>query len=1072
MSAHLFLAPAGAGKSGYISQRVREAASHLETTPRVCVAGRQQARAWKQRLAADGGAMGVHVLTIDELYEECLNAAGRSYTLLDEAVQYRLLRAVVDGLDLDHYRKIVARPGFILALQAFVRELKSARVRPEAFLDAVVALGNPPRLRELGAVYAAYQERLREQGWADYVGLGWLAAEALERDDQAAAGWTLLAFDGFDNFTETQVALLQILAGRVRDLVITLTGDPETPVDGAPRRVHRRFHKTRQRLEEALRIEAQPLPGDASLTSPVLARLEAGLFEERSDLHPNEDGAIILIAAPDRAAEVREALRWCKQQVVAGKARLHEVTLVARDVAPYRPFIRQTADEFGVPVRFIEGLPLARNPAVAALLDLLRLVLPRLDSGDAALPRRAVIEAWRSPYFDWEGAYHDQGAEAPIGITAHDAAVLDAVARWERVIGGEGQWREALRALTGRDPDVGDADKEEYGHPPGVPVGDEARELAQKFHRFLERIRPPSGPHLYRDFVGWLEGIVGPDEVDAGSAPARTEPTALNIVSQARAPGGVTAEWDVAALRKLKGVLRGLVWAEEVVDDGEPVTFQRFFEEVLGAVEGVSYQPPATGREEILVANVVQARGVPACAVAVLGLAEGEFPATLSEDPFLRESDRRRLREEHGLALESAVESSEREYFYETATRPWERLLLTRPRLAETGVEWQASPFWEEVVNVINVEPHVLHSDQAVPPARAASWTELLESLVQDAGPMVEEWLPKQQQARWERLEEAARIFGGRYRWRHTPFDGGLAERAQEFGRHFHSGYGWSPSRLETYRMCPHAFFVSHVLGLEPRLEPEEGLDARQLGSIYHQILERVYQAVPEEERTNRESLLAALPAVARQVLDDAPRREGFRATAWWRQTRAEIEENVRRSLERLAELGGDFRPVAFEKRFGRGTALVVAGEKVDGFHSSEDSFRLRGIIDRVDVNANGEIRVIDYKTAGPYGYTKKTLADGEKLQLPLYALAARDALELGEPVDGFYWHVQHAEASDLTLSDFGPEEAIETAVGYAWEAVHGARQGAFEPQPPAGGCPSYCPAVPFCWRYQPRRGG
>lgn len=1057
MSVHLYLAPAGSGKSRFVLEQALDAAKGLRATPRVCVAGRQQRFAWGRRLARNGGALGVHVLTIDDLYAACLNAAGRSYTLLEEAVQYRLLRSVVDGLALDHYRSIVARPGFIVALQEFVRELKSARIRPDAFLGAVAGLGDPPRLRELGLVYQTYQQRLQEREWADYVGLGWLAVEALEQDEQATSGWPLLAFDGFDNFTETQVALLQRLAGRVETMIITLTGDPQTPDGAPPRRVHRRFHKTRLRLEEALDIDAQALPGDVSLPSPALAHLEAGLFEERTARHAN-DGALALIAAPDRAAEVRSALRWLKRLLVTEDLHPHQVTLTARDVVPYRPFIRQTAAEFGLPVRFVDGLPLARNPAVAALLNLLRLSLPRAGSDEAALPRRDVVETWRSPYFDWENARHAPDAPAPIGITPRDAAALDAAARWERVIGGEEQWTEALRALAGRDAD----EEEEHGLPPGVPVGDDARDLEQTFHRFLERIRPPAGSRLYRDFVRWLEGLIGPDE--GQDRPEQDDPTALNLVVQARMPDDETADRDVAALRKLKEVLRGLVWAEEAVGDGEPVPFSRFFEELSGAVEAATYQPPPVAREEILVANVAQARGVPARAVAVLGLAEGEFPATLNEDPFLPEEDRRRLREEHGLPLEPAVESSEREYFYETATRPWERLLLTRPRLADTGVEWQASPFWEEVVSLIDVEPHILHSDQAPSPA-AASWPELLESLIREPATAPLAWVQAQKADRWQRLEEAANIFRGRYHRRPAPFDGVLFDLAERFGRHFHPGYGWSPSQLEMYRLCPHAFFVSRVLDLEPRLEPEEGLDARQLGSIYHEILEQLYRAVPPAERTDREALLDALPAVARRVLDGAPQREGFRATAWWRQTRAEIEENVRRSLERLADLDSEFTPVAFEKRFGNDTALVIDGE-------GGDSFRLRGIIDRVDANGDGEIRVIDYKTAGPYAYTKKTLAEGDKLQLPLYALAARDALGLGEPVDGFYWHVQHAEASGLTLRDFGPEEAIETAVRYAWQAVQGARQGAFEPEPPAGGCPTYCPAVAFCWRYRPGRGG
>jgi hypothetical protein len=47
---------------------------------------------------------------------------------------------------------------------------------------------------------------------------------------------------------------------------------------------------------------------------------------------------------------------------------------------------------------------------------------------------------------------------------------------------------------------------------------------------------------------------------------------------------------------------------------------------------------------------------------------------------------------EFGLPLELATEGAEAEFFYEAITRPAERLLLTRPRLADNGAPWQASP--------------------------------------------------------------------------------------------------------------------------------------------------------------------------------------------------------------------------------------------------------------------------------------------------------------------------------------------------------------------------------------------
>ena len=1070
----LLLAPASSGKTAYVLNYTREAARGLQSIPRIVVPTHLQVRAFRRRLADMGGAIGVQVYTFDRLYAECLGAAGETYTELSDPVQYRLIRAIVDELPLTHYAPLTDRPGFVQVLQKLIGELKAARVWPEALAEAVPALGDEPRLRELALVYAAYQARLQAHGWADRAGLGWLAVEVLEeRASQVGRDWPLLLVDGFDNFTPVQLALLKVLAARVEELVVTLTGT----LDGCERALaHRRFSRTRQNLEEQLRVTAVLLPDVESHHASALAHLEAGLFcidVEQVDAA----GAVGLIEVSDRAAEVRAALRWLKARLVDGM-RPAEVALLARDVEPYRPFIQQTAAEFGLPVRLVDGLPLRNNPAVATLLDLLRLVLP--SSGGASLgadndpeptlPRRLVLEAWRSPYFDWS-ALPEDGAPEPIGITPEDADALDAAVRWGRVVGGRSQWEEILTDLAARPEEPMDDSSmdrvsldEERGIPSGVPVGTEAQVLWGKFQRFLQRITPPQGEHVYRTFVGWLEALTGPDPaLQTPRYPAPEEPTALQVVARARAGTEMAAERDVAALQVLKDVLRGLVWAEEALAT-PPVDYPRFFNELASAVEATFYRLPIQpDREEVTVADVIQARGVPFRAVAVLGLAEGEFPTTIAEDPFLREADRKRLRRDFSLSLESSIESAEAEFFYETVTRPRERLLLTRPRLADNGAPWQPSPFWEEVRRLVDVTPKTLTSESVPAPARIASWPELMESLAtyphyKDA----RSWVRRAEPTRLTALETSAHLFrlrregeGG------SPYDGDLNGFGGVFSQRFGPAHTWSTSRLEACRTCPFLFFIGHVLGLEPREEPTEGLDVRQLGNIYHLILEHLYPAV--DDPTDLDELLATLPEVAGTVLDEAPRREGFRLTAWWEQTRDEIVEHVRRSLEALAEMQGDFIPSLYEAVFGLGDqpTLVVR----DG----QDSFRVRGLIDRVDRTPDGEVRIIDYKTGGPSAFTNRAVFEGKKLQLPLYALAAREALDLGEPVDGFYWHVQHAEPSSFTLGRFkgGPEETMALAVAYAWEAVRAVRDGHFVPHPPSGGCPAWCPATGFCWHYR-----
>jgi ATP-dependent helicase/DNAse subunit B len=149
------------------------------------------------------------------------------------------------------------------------------------------------------------------------------------------------------------------------------------------------------------------------------------------------------------------------------------------------------------------------------------------------------------------------------------------------------------------------------------------------------------------------------------------------------------------------------------------------------------------------------------------------------------------------------------------------------------------------------------------------------------------------------------------------------------------------------------------------------------------------------------------------------------------------------------------------EARFGMGQPSLV-------LKTSIGDIRLHGYIDRLDAAPDGSLRVIDYK-AGSTAISASHLKEGRRLQLPIYAMAARDALGLGEVSGGFYWHIQKAAASSLKLEKFegGVEAAFETAIKHIGNHVAGIRAGHFEPKPPEEGCPSYCPATSFCWRYK-----
>ena len=333
--------------------------------------------------------------------------AGKPVPRLSEPVQHRLLRAAIDSLcdegALLHYAPLRDKPGFVRRLRELILELKQARVTPEDFASALV--GEPRRLSELAAIYQRYQDWLQDTGWADAEGQGWLAAIALENHPALGSNIRLLAVDGFDEFNPTQLAVLNLLAQVADETIVTLTGEN----DEIPRDAHRRFTRARADLCRACPdIEIHPIPAIPSDRAPVLTHLESSLFTRQTSpanpqsLISNTQSPITLLEARNRAEETRAALRWLKERIVRQGIAPHDTAILVRNIEPYRPFLAEVAAEYGLPIHISGGEELSANPAIAALLNLMS--LPVLD-----WPQRAVLDAWRSPYFDWSALLEEAG---------------------------------------------------------------------------------------------------------------------------------------------------------------------------------------------------------------------------------------------------------------------------------------------------------------------------------------------------------------------------------------------------------------------------------------------------------------------------------------------------------------------------------------------------------------------------------------------------------------------------------------------------------------------------------------
>jgi ATP-dependent helicase/nuclease subunit B len=188
-----------------------------------------------------------------------------------------------------------------------------------------------------------------------------------------------------------------------------------------------------------------------------------------------------------------------------------------------------------------------------------------------------------------------------------------------------------------------------------------------------------------------------------------------------------------------------------------------------------------------------------------------------------------------------------------------------------------------------------------------------------------------------------------------------------------------SATSLEDFFRCPFYYFQKHVVGIEPWKEPEAALtiDAADLGSIYHKILEDYYRQQPGAD-------LAAIMETRFREFEQSG-VTGYAAI--WELRKQIIREEIAAFVHRERADAGSWTPVEFEREF---SEIAVA-----------PPVRLHGKIDRIDRDASsGHLRVLDYKT----GRFKKGLRDddfarGEALQLALYLLAT-EKLFPGERVE------------------------------------------------------------------------
>ncbi|MCB0992322.1 MAG: PD-(D/E)XK nuclease family protein, partial [Acidimicrobiales bacterium] len=706
-----------------------------------------------------------------------------------------------------------------------------------------------------------------------------------------------------------------------------------------------------------------------------------------------------IVSVSDADDEVRTVVRSLIRAVVDGTP-LERMAVVFGSADPYARLLAEQLDAAGVPFNG-QAIHEVGHSVVGRTL---RCLLSLSDHGYSRADVMALLSS------------------APIRLVA-DAPGITPTADWERLSREAGitrspeQWNQRLERV------IADARTQLEA----VDENDDRPDRSARRRRAVRQMR--SAAELAR-FVAELVALTDPGAVPS-SWPEKCA-WARSLLD--RYLGSDQRHWpdhEIEAADRIDAALDRLAGLGEIELAPTLGTFRRALDAELEAGLGRS----GTFGEGVFVGHPGQLAGLELDAVFVLGLAEGVFPATRRDDSLLPDHERAVL--DGALALVSGrLDDEHRDFLAALASASGQRVLSFPRGDLRKSAERVPSRWLLDTAGAL-AERRVW-SEEFAAVASAGDWAHEIPSFV--AGIRDAPFPATDQEYEAQRLlnrlaaegvgagfaadplarrepafRRGAELIAARASRSFTRFDGNLTSV-------FTSPRGdpsdhpvFSPTRLETWASCPHAYLMRYALGIEPIERPDEAtrISALDKGSLIHSALDEFVNTelsqglVPDAGRPWSPEARQRLRHIVDHHCDLAESRGLVGKRLFWQRDRKRIVSDVLAVLDHELRREHQGRLVAAELAFGLGESSPLRHRLRDG-----RTIDIRGSADRVEIAPDGSIIVIDYKTGSSRGFTDikrdvdKT-ANGTKLQLPVYALAARrEHGDQSTPVRAMYWFI------------------------------------------------------------------
>jgi ATP-dependent helicase/nuclease subunit B len=643
------------------------------------------------------------------------------------------------------------------------------------------------------------------------------------------------------------------------------------------------------------------------------------------------------LIALNREKEVEIIAKEIKELITSGKADPSRICVAFNLIQNYSPIIRDKFPLYGIPFNLTDRIPLSSAGPVTALLSFFEII-------ENDFYYKNIFRSLSSGFIKLKNV-----TLSDLITTASELKIISGCDTWQSVI------EEALKL----------SEKRKY-----ITYNNALTSIVK------------------------LKEILAPLQADMSISAFRN--TFFGIIDELRIPHNILSfntETEVMfkALSAFYDTLSELfMLLRKEYGDNEKFPLSFFLENIRTAAENTRFNVTEKPEYGIQITNLNEIRGLSFDYLFIGGLTDGELPTRYTPEIFFSGSY---------VIQEWKHQTEERYRFYQSLCT-WEKgLYLSHPLQDETK-ELAESNFLSELKNLTKIT--------AKKEKDYSSKIFSTEELQDYAGRNIDnteltDHLPGINAGNIRNLIETlkSRSTAGS----ESAYNGYIALSLPEDKRellNLSRDKVYSASQLEIYAKCPFRFFLEKVLYLNVTEEPSEDMESYELGNLLHKILFLTYTRLREKDivlyKCNDEVFKEAeeiLFTTADEVIEESASKSPLNFL--------EIEKikgfngNRKKSilytfLTEERENNGGYQPYDFEVPFGNIESEDGRKTELPDFQSGD--VKLRGKIDRIDVNVNdGYVRVTDYKLTGKK-ISAEDIESGLSLQLPLYLYAAKRIVE------------------------------------------------------------------------------